>query len=426
MLRALALRGVDGGSAALRRPVRVLLLERTNTGDWLDTIIGRTNRSKLVEQLRARPDFALDPASDPWLLISHILNEKAIQLPDKSDVLSCLSEIDPESRSLYAFFVADAIAAGRDVHELDGLRLVLDVIEREREAFWRPAGATLAEERLLALATMTGGIPRAALSELDTSQGLLPKWNFDLHPVAFQIMTGKPANEHVPPLQPDIVGAHFVSSVLGSQRFSQTDRAHFCNLAWQTSGRGMLQFALRAHRDIPSSSLLASLRLPPTEGTNARHAFSEFCVGVTAVLALLSMAETLRLLDDLRRLREQRTEEQILRENWARMAHNVVGHLCKTDLGRALELHGEIRSFMDLHDELELREMWAGAAANVVHALRDENPIAALDLLRELRILVDLHDGPNLRMFWSMGALNVILFYCAKRISGQRLLFTLK
>jgi hypothetical protein len=134
MLRALAARGADGGSAPLRRPVRVLLLERTNIGPWLDTIAGGTSQSKWVDALRMAPDLALAPVPDPWPLITFVIKESGVELPDRSQTLAHLAEVDPESRSLYAFFMADAIAMGRDVRKLDAGRLVDDVIERERQA----------------------------------------------------------------------------------------------------------------------------------------------------------------------------------------------------------------------------------------------------------------------------------------------------
>jgi len=151
----------DGDVRRLDMPVRVILLERTSGGPWLDTIISADPR---VKAARAQ-DLPLKAVTDPWPFFEHVLHKANRPLPDKTTTLAALGEIDPERRPLFAHFMADAIAAGRDIHELDAERLLEDVIERARARFWRPLGCNAKEERLLALATVAGGVPAEALEE---------------------------------------------------------------------------------------------------------------------------------------------------------------------------------------------------------------------------------------------------------------------
>ena len=107
--------------------------------------------------------------------MNFVLNQAKKPLPDKTQTLAALDEIDSERRPLFAYFMADAIAAGHDVFHFDAARLLDQVIERGREKYWKPAGAAQKEERLLALATMAGGLP---VSSLDSeTEKLLPVWD---------------------------------------------------------------------------------------------------------------------------------------------------------------------------------------------------------------------------------------------------------
>ena len=126
--------------------------------------------------------------TDPWPFFEHVLREANRPLPDKTTTLAALDDIDPERRPLFAHFMADAIAAGRNVHELDAERLLEDVIERARTRFWRPFGCSAKEERLLALATIAGGVPAEAIATLPAPFAFA--WDIDRHPALFSAMTG--------------------------------------------------------------------------------------------------------------------------------------------------------------------------------------------------------------------------------------------
>ena len=163
LLRALAGRGAADGTMRLAAPVRIVLVERTGAGDWLDKIVRVGTTKPQVNAAHASADLPLATIDDPWPIFAFVLQEANKPPPDKTQTLAALGEIDPECRPLFAYFMADAIAHGDDIRQFDGLRLLDHIIERGRVAYWNPAGATAADERLLAIATMAGGLPVGAL-----------------------------------------------------------------------------------------------------------------------------------------------------------------------------------------------------------------------------------------------------------------------
>lgn len=264
LLRALAGRGPADGTPRLAAPVRVLLIERTGEGDWLDKTVGVGTAKARVNAARS-PNLSLEAISDPWPIFEFVLNQAKKPLPDKTQTLATLDQIDSERRPLFAYFMADAIAAGHDVRHFDAARLLDQVIERGREKYWKPAGATAEDERLLTVATMAGGLAVRAVKGVKDE--LLPSWDVDHHPAAFLAMTGRESGENVLPLEPDIVGEHFAPSCLAQKNLSDADRARLCGLAWRLDPFGMAQFMQRAHRDLPNHAMLPFTRKsPPTEG----------------------------------------------------------------------------------------------------------------------------------------------------------------
>ena len=196
VLRALAGRGPASG-ARLAAPVRVLLVERNAEGEWLKKIsTGDETRKKQLDLARA-PHLPLSTIDDPWPIFEFVLNQKGKALPDKSETLAALAEIDSERRPQFAYFMADAIARGVDIRDFDAARLLEEVIEHGRKSYWKPARATATDERLLAVATMAGGLPVSAVKGL--TDELLPSWNIDHHPKVFLAMTGQKSGQNMRP-----------------------------------------------------------------------------------------------------------------------------------------------------------------------------------------------------------------------------------
>ena len=268
VLRALAGRGPAYGTARLAAPVRVLLVERTSEGEWLKKILWEMKRKEATRFSRA-PNLLLTTIDDPWPIFEFVLKQSGKPLPDKAETLAALDKIDSERRPLFAYFVADAIARGVDIRDFDApacssrsSSTVANVLEAGRS---EPK-----DERLLAIATMAGGLPVSAVKGVKDE--LLPSWDIDHHPKVFLAMTGRKSGQDIAPLGPDIVGEHFALACLAQEELSDEDRARLCELAWRLNPLGMAQFMLRAHHDLPANTMLNWVRKSPTsEGESQRQ-----------------------------------------------------------------------------------------------------------------------------------------------------------
>lgn len=178
------------GAHHLQRPVRLLLLERQAEGPWLDRILALSRKGRSCRGA----DLALGSPSSLWPVFQHVWHwrKRVGDLPDEQETLSRFAALDPRRRPLFAMLMADAIATHGGHRLWSREALLEDVLVRERERFWRPAAAACGldpqqiekEERVLALATMVGGVPIAALMQAE--DGLLPRWERDRHPKAVQ------------------------------------------------------------------------------------------------------------------------------------------------------------------------------------------------------------------------------------------------
>jgi hypothetical protein len=210
----------------LRRPVRVMLIERNAKDNRLESSF---EVSPLVrgETTRAA-DLSLPPIDNVWPIFEHVLKRTASTtslgaLDDKAATLAALDAIDCQRRPLFAFLVADALARGQSMRNWDRVAMLDDVIKRERREFWLPAAHSVGlgleikkAERALASATMTKGMSVDKLRLADDD--VLPKWKRDLHAPLFEAMTGRPVTWWIEPLEPDIIGEYFVLQLLADER----------------------------------------------------------------------------------------------------------------------------------------------------------------------------------------------------------------
>gem|GEM_PF-3687202 len=185
------------------------------------------------------------------------------ELPDKEQTLIAIESIDPTRRPLFVTLAAYAVASGRDIRDWDKSVLMTDLLKREKEQYWKPAGVSIRDENLLVLATMTGGFPLEALGvdsfgiPLPSADTFAPD-SYDA--TRYEIITGQAATEHVPPLEPDILGEFFVLSYLTPSSQIDVARAERMRLvAWRTKPEGMYHFLNHAAGDFldhPTLSLL--------------------------------------------------------------------------------------------------------------------------------------------------------------------------
>ncbi len=167
-------------SHLLRFPVRILVIEREAQGQWLDTVLQSSYR--VDDGVTRHRTLKLGQLDDPWPIFEAVNGGTKL---GRNATLKALRDIDPEQRPLFAFLMADAIAQGKNVREWDRTVLLRNIIDRDREVYWRgPATSgvrnrdepiTAVEERALVLATMTGGLSSDFFD--GTHGNLLPRWN---------------------------------------------------------------------------------------------------------------------------------------------------------------------------------------------------------------------------------------------------------
>ncbi len=436
LLRALSGRGPADGTMRLSAPVRVLLIERMGKGDWLDKIVGTGTEKARVEACHASEDLPLLALSDPWPIFKFVLEQAKRPLPDKEETLAALDGIDPERRPLFAYFMADAIAAGNDVRQFDAERLLDDVINRARDKFWKSADATPKEERLLALATMTRGLPVSALDEV--TEKLLPSWDIDRHPAAFLAMTGRESGETIPPLEPDIVGEHFALSCLAQKNLSDADRARLCELAWRFGSGGMSAFILRSHQDLPAHPMLKWVRKIPTSEAGWHLVWAPVARDLTFLLRSRDPDATATLLNDMRGVAASAPENwghpkinfsapgfelpvaSLLWALWAEAATASIGcdlasllensalngpqrgntffyenPLVTRDREAAFAALNDIRGVAAARDEASLWKTWTYAALGMMDEVSSRDPIAASILLHEILSVTEAKRGED-------------------------------
>ncbi len=387
LLRALSGRGCADGTAHLAAPVRVLLIERMGQGAWLDKIVGTGTDKARIKACQARDDegkafdLPLLALSDTWPIFEFVLKEAQKPLSDKEETLAALERIDPERRPLFAYFMADAIAAGHDVRQFDADRLLEDVINRARDKFWKPAGATPKEERLLALATMTRGLPVSALECV--TEKLLPAWDVDHHPAAFLAMTGRESGENIAPLEPDIVGEHFALSCLAQSNLSNEDRARLCALAWGINPLGMANFVLRAHRDVPNQPMLPLVRKAPDSEGQPELIWAMASVNLMVDLSWHDPEAARALLAEMRSVAGERGEPALW-EQWAEAATNLMFRLSWHHLEAARALLKDMRAAAQERGELALWKQWASAETKLAVTLKGDDRGAVWSLLKDV------------------------------------------
>ncbi|WP_200295704.1 tetratricopeptide repeat protein [Rhodospirillum rubrum] len=200
-------------------PVRLLLLERDAKGPWEKAFQEDHWDTRAIQnEARHGAPMTLHSLGDDalWAIIRRMSKDKA---KDRNDLLAQLHTIDSQGRPLFAAFLGDAIGQSAAPRQWDRDALLSNVLERNREKFWEPAGVTEADKNWLCLATLTG---RAYGSWLGNPEQALPAFPEPL-PTAddqdlirrYNAMTGAPptavdGDTEFGSLQPDPLGEYFV------------------------------------------------------------------------------------------------------------------------------------------------------------------------------------------------------------------------
>jgi hypothetical protein len=305
------LQSLSKRATALRRPVRLLLLERQrwdrgglpildrSGGQSLGPSRGNQGRAEWYLKLTERYD-GNDPLlqatryKDGLLELEHLeqqdlvaivrriarlANSSEIALSD--DIIAKqLQHIDADGRPLYAYLLGQALADGADPSggtSGPGWRrddLLDNRLHRDQGSRWRQQlnqdtpclGDGSDAERLAVIATIAGGLDCAAAARAGLP---IPAHDAATRRSAL-ILTDGPLgtgpsgpSQQIPPLQPDLLGAWFVL-----RAFDQGLPIADClDLAWRHGPKQTAAFVLRIAQDFPEQPMsIAILEQDPPEG----------------------------------------------------------------------------------------------------------------------------------------------------------------
>jgi TPR repeat protein len=305
------LQTLAGRAAELRKPVRLLLLERQrwdrgglgalgrvgDAGTGLSLGFGFDGRAEWFLRLAERPDgndprletsrfedgvLELTRLSDADLVaIVRRIAELGGALLTQSDdsIAEQLRHIDSDGRPLYPYFLGQALADGADPSAESGAPgwrredLLNATLERDRNTRWREClgedapclGDGSLPERLAVIATIAGGLDCAAAAR----QGLIDHADADTRRRALVLADGPLGtgvggpSQVIPPLMPDLLAAWFVLSACEQG----LPTGEVLNLAWRYSPEQTAAFLLRVSQDFPEHPRTQALleHAPPDE-----------------------------------------------------------------------------------------------------------------------------------------------------------------
>ena len=407
--------------------MRLLLLERSQERTWWHQLVTSDQTGYAIEHCQFAPaPLELGPASenDLWSHIAEILHGAGRPLPHREHTLAALAAIDPERRPLFAAFAADALLARGNIRGWDRERLMRDVLKRERDFHWRPAGATGPYENLLCLSTMVGGVPVAVLEHPPPDIALPPSDAFQ--PSIYDAMTGASTLEADgdPPalaaLQPDILGEFFVLDYLAPPHAATSQPAEkFWRAGWAQPIWAAYAFAAfldRAKDDFSAHPTLAVLLAPPSDTEYQRHFWGMLAVNLINAYGNAGQIDQARaMLDRLTQLEADHPHEAEVRLYLARGAVNLItayGNAGQIDQARAM-LDRLTQLEADHPDEAEVRLCLAQGAVDLINAYGNAGQIdqarAMLERLTQLE--ADHPDEAEVRLELAKGAVNLITAY---------------
>ncbi|MBD0426960.1 hypothetical protein ICN86_09025 [Aquisalinus flavus] len=445
MLKALALQADQGRLSA---PVRLVFCERDYDGPWYKKAIqGGGNPAAEFEHQPGNGDggLALQPLRDLWPVFEHLLEGKP--LPDRSDTLARLAEIDPQGRPLFAAFYADALARGEPAYRWDRRELVERLLADEEQRYWWLGFiGTEADKkkykRLAAIVTLAGGADARQLEALCRSSNVLPDWDLDTVPPRLALITGRDAGSGAAPMEPDLIGELFALETAAKD----SDLDVVLNWPFRLDGYAALDAILRARRDYPDHPVFATgdfglaldnavtayqstLSLTPetisasfpsreldeikAECENSaalRHAYATILFNLIHYLGQSDMAKALALFEDLKSLAAGHPGEPAIREEQAKASFNLINDLGQSDMAKALALFEDLKALAAGHPgEPAIREEQATASFNLINDLGQSDMAKALALFEDLKALAAGHPGePAIREWQAKASVNLI------------------
>jgi hypothetical protein len=395
-------------------PVRLLLLERTpyrgaetaaHAAPWWRSLVA--GHQALADALAATrfADGVLELAALGDDNLAQIVRRRGggrAAPPAADEVRATLARIDGAGRPLYAYLLAEHLAAGAAAPTTRE-RLLDDALAREQRRFWRHEVRhlpTLVGDdpamRLAVLATLARGVEAGpAVTALDPAAGnghpqetIAEACRINGRPVLTADVTRETT---LPPLQPDLLGEYLVLQALapGFAGTATPATAALVQAAWRLAPEGTAQtLALAAQDFAHHPTLPALLKIPPEEPTGGTalamalvpvtgHAANAVALPLTRAGIAAASELCRRLSGDLR---EPRLALTVAASN-AAAAYGNAGDLAAMERARG-ELDAALAGFEDDREFRLLRVK--GAAIAVLAYGRAERVDAVADALAEL------------------------------------------
>lgn len=280
-------------------PVRVLLLEREVTSDWIKTIspedsVGANVRAFCYTENPKGVEHRLSALS-PKALLSIMRGRIPSGIPPNAALLETLTRVDPQRRPLFAVGIAQAIAnkisEGEDPSAIIAKLCPADVfsilIERARAHFWsRKAIDSHTEKRrldlhenLLVVATIALDLPRGEFEDecpLSARTYLPDSETLDVD--RYRSMAGGDPLRVFNRLEPDLFGEFFVMDRL-KNKVSAGERQALIDAAFSLGGGRAATFLVRCAIDFGEEWRSVGYLRPSMPGSAAR-AFAAGVLGL--------------------------------------------------------------------------------------------------------------------------------------------------
>lgn len=393
----------------LRRPVRLLLLDRDQQDERLLQAIGQGADAISIHAHRA-VDIVLRTINEPWAIIQNYLHRAGQALPAQTATLARLAQIDPSRRPLFAMLLAEAISQNINLVTITRESLLDNVLLREREKYWRPIakehGLSLEKaEFLLAFATIVGGL------SLQDVRAPLDQWDAAAFAPLFDALSDYDRqSDTIAPLAPDLIGECFVLKTFAAlARQTASDMlALGCN-EWPFTA---FQFLDRVAQDFPTDGLLQITANLTPQNRVSRLVWAQWVVNFIARTGHVDITTVSDAFNRLKALAAAYTNEPEIRLAQAKAAFNLIRALDGSDPRSAKAVFAELRGLAAAHPgEYEIRLAQAEAAFNLICDLGGSDPTAAKAVFSELCALAAAHPHePEIRFEQAKAAFNLIHF----------------
>lgn len=308
--------------------LRLLLLERdisydtnNNNGNWWKDFKKNAEvwSCGFLLNEHNQPILSLSGFNDDklWQIIEEVYQKsKSEIIPfDREEILTQLYRLDPRKRPLFAFFVGVALADGNygNLREWNVHNLLDSLLAREKKEFWQPHESyerkePKLHENLLAMVTLTQGLPQDTISEFCESIAKEGKWlppepDIDLYKSMAQIREDEQTDETVwEGLQPDLLGEYFVLIRIEdwlhsiNKNKAKKEVIALIQSAWDTSPEEVKDFIDRTLRDYTelanTKAYQILLTTPPSTKLEKKFGMLEDCFFNTQQLILIPQLES--------------------------------------------------------------------------------------------------------------------------------------